>query len=251
MSDIDFKNNGRPLRGAGNFFGRRAGKTLSPQQKAVFSQVREDIRLDIAVPPPASLAALFAPPGSAECAERCPRLVLEIGFGGGEHLVAAAAREPATCFFGAEAFVNSIAKACVAIGELGLSNIAIFDDDAVKLLDWLPDASLDRIDLFYPDPWRKRRHWKRRFVNAANLDRMARVLKPGGTFRFASDWEHYVNWTLEQIANHPDFAWTATRATDWKTPFEGWVRTRYEGKAIREGRTPAYLVFRRLITDAR
>ncbi|MEL6745214.1 MAG: tRNA (guanosine(46)-N7)-methyltransferase TrmB, partial [Pseudomonadota bacterium] len=101
------------------------------------------------------------------------------------------------------------------------------------------------IDLLYPDPWHKKRHWKRRFVNPANLDRFERLLKPGGVFRFASDIPGYVNWTLHHVQRHSAFAWTAQTASDWQEPWDGWVRTRYEAKAIREGRTPCYLTFQR------
>jgi tRNA (guanine-N7-)-methyltransferase len=113
------------------------------------------------------------------------------------------------------------------------------------LLDWLPEASLDQIDLFYPDPWPKKRHWKRRFVSQTNLDRFARVLKAGGKFRFASDIAHYVNWTLLHCRAHPSFEWQAVSAEDWRNPYPGWPGTRYEAKAMREGRVPAYLKFAR------
>ena len=115
-----------------------------------------------------------------------------------------------------------------------------------NLLDWLPPASLSGIDLLYPDPWPKQRHFKRRFVSAKNLDRFARVLKPGAPFRFASDIDSYVDWTLLHLRDHPDFEWLARDADDWRTPFPGWPGTRYEAKAIREGRTGTYLTFGRL-----
>ncbi|MGQ3293797.1 MAG: tRNA (guanine(46)-N(7))-methyltransferase TrmB, partial [Shinella sp.] len=121
-----------------------------------------------------------------------------------------------------------------------------YDDDATELLDWLPAASIDQIDLLYPDPWPKKKHWKRRFVSRVNLDRFARVLKPGGLFCFASDIDTYVNWTLMHCGAHPAFVWTAENAADWLTPFAGWPGTRYEAKAKREGRESAYLTFRRL-----
>ncbi len=113
------------------------------------------------------------------------------------------------------------------------------------LLDWLPAGSLAGIDLLYPDPRPKKRHWKRRFVNPAHLDRFARVVAPGGLFRFASDIDSYVNWTLLAIGDHGAFDGVAAGPQDWRTPYEAWPGTRYEAKAIREGRTPAYLTFRR------
>ncbi len=138
-----------------------------------------------------------------------------------------------------------MAKALALIERSGLTNVRVSDADAVKVLDWLPPASLDRILLLYPDPWPKKRHFKRRFVGPDNLDRFARVLKPGGAFYFASDIESYVDWTLFHVRRHPAFAWTATRPSDWRTPWDGWPGTRYEAKAIREGRRGVYLTFLR------
>ena len=152
---------------------------------------------------------------------------------------------PDTGFIGVEPFVNSMAKLLGNLESEGLDNVRLYDDDATRVLDWLPEACIDRIDLLYPDPWPKKKHWKRRFVSRVNLDRFARVLKPGGRFCFASDIDTYVNWTLTHIADHPDFEWSARKAADWREPWQGWPGTRYEAKAIREGRTPCYLEFLR------
>jgi tRNA (guanine-N7-)-methyltransferase len=135
------------------------------------------------------------------------------------------------------------------IDQKGLRNIRLYDRDATELLDWLPDGSLDGIDLLYPDPWPKRRHWKRRFVNEENLDRFFRLLKEGGAFRFASDIDHYVNWTLRHFMSHPGFEWLADGPNDWREPFAHWQSTRYEQKAIKAGRQPAYLRFRKKEAD--
>lgn len=173
------------------------------------------------------------------------RIVAEIGFGGGEHLVHQAASNPDIGYIGIEPFVNSMAKALREIESRGLKNIKLYDEDAVEILDWLPPSSLDHVDLLYPDPWPKMRHWKRRFVNEKNLDRLARVLKPGATFHFASDIDSYVNWTLNHCSRHLSFNWIANSAQDWREPYKNWIRTRYEAKAIREGRAPCYLRFER------
>ncbi|CDX50772.1 tRNA (guanine-N(7)-)-methyltransferase (fragment) [Mesorhizobium plurifarium] len=170
-------------------------------------------------------------------------LQLEIGFGGGEHLLHRATEAPETGFIGVEPFVNGMAKMMTALGNAPLANLRVYDDDATRLLDWLPSGSLDGIDLLYPDPWPKKKHWKRRFVGAANLGRFARVLKAGGRFRFASDIDSYVNWTLLACRRHGAFLWQAEDAAGWHRPYEGWPGTRYEAKAIREGRRPAYLTF--------
>jgi tRNA (guanine-N7-)-methyltransferase len=188
-----------------------------------------------------------ASPDIAALFPRAPGIVrLEIGFGGGEHLIHEATDNPGTGFLGVEPFVAGMAKAVSAIEARVLDNVRLYDGDAALLLDCLPAASLDRVDLLYPDPWPKKRHWKRRFVSAENLDRIARALKSGGGFRVASDIEGYVAWTLMQLAADPRFVWEAERAADWRQPFPGWPGTRYEAKALREGRVPTYLAFRRL-----
>jgi tRNA (guanine-N7-)-methyltransferase len=217
------------------FFGRRRGKAIRPHQADALAAGLERYRLDMGDEAPASPALLFAAPVSSVC--------MEIGFGGGERLLAEAAASPEVGFIGVEPFVNGLAKLMTRLEAVPLDNLRIHDDDALPVLDWLRPATLDRLDLFYPDPWPKKRHWKRRFVSPANLDRIARVLKPGGLFRFASDVESYVNWTLLRCAAHPAFDWLARDAADWERPYDGWPGTRYEAKAIREGRQPAYLRF--------
>ena len=217
------------------FFGRRKSKTLSSKQQRRFDELFPKLCLDPMGLAPKQVSDLFPHVPDA--------IILEIGFGGGEHLVHQATSFPQYGYIGVEPFVNSMAKALRSIDDGGLNNIRLYDEDAVEILDWLPDNCLDRIDLLYPDPWPKMRHWKRRFVNQVNLDRMARVLKPGGSFRFASDIDTYINWTLNHCDKHPDFRWTAQEAKDWHSPYENWIRTRYEAKAIREGRTPCYLTF--------
>jgi tRNA (guanine-N7-)-methyltransferase len=228
----------RPSRATEAFFGRRRGKALRPQQQAALDELLPRLKIDIGAPPPLVLADLFDAP--------VYEVRLEIGFGGGEHLLHRAAAMPDAGFIGVEPFHNGMAKLLSALQAEPKPNIRVYDDDATQLLDWLPDASLAGIDLLYPDPWPKKRHWKRRFVGKANLDRFARVLKPGGAFRFASDIDTYVNWTLLACRAHPAFAWSARSADDWRRPFAGWPGTRYEAKAVREGRTPAYLVFTRI-----
>lgn len=225
----------RPSRAAEAFFGRRRGKTMRPQQAAALESGFGTYRLDLTAEPPADLHALF------ETDVRAVRL--EIGFGGGEHLLHRAIEAPSIGFIGVEPFVNGMAKMMMAVREKPLANLRVYDDDATRLLDWLPQASLDGIDLLYPDPWPKKKHWKRRFVSPVNLERFARVLKPGSKFRFASDIDTYVNWTLLHCRAHGAFAWQACEAADWHLSYEGWPGTRYEAKAIREGRRPAYLTF--------
>lgn len=227
----------RPKRAREAFFGRLKGPKLRPGQAALLKEVLPRLRIDLDRPAPGNLATLFEVP--------VDEVRLEIGFGGGEHLVKESGRHPATGFIGVEPFINGMAKLLSSVEDDKRPNLRLYDDDATRLLDWLPGTSLAGLDLFYPDPWPKPRHFKRRFVSPRNLDRMGRVLKPGARFRFASDIDTYVDWTLKHCRDHPDFEWTATGSADWHTPFDGWPGTRYEAKALREGRRPAYLAFRR------
>ncbi|WP_152046675.1 tRNA (guanine(46)-N(7))-methyltransferase TrmB [Aureimonas psammosilenae] len=230
-----------PKRRREAFFGRVMGKTLRPNQAEIFDRLLPTLAVDLSQPAPANLADLFPMP--------VDEVRLEIGYGGGEHLLSMADRFPGIGFLGAEAFRNGIAKLLADVEEKARPNLRLHADDATILLDWLPEGSLGGVDLFYPDPWPKRRHWKRRFVSEVNLDRLARAVRPGGLFRFASDIDTYVDWTLRHVRDHGGFEWTAETSADWHRPFEGWPGTRYEAKAFREGRKAAYLTFKR--RDAR
>jgi tRNA (guanine-N7-)-methyltransferase len=218
------------------FFGRRKGHALKPRQAALFDTLLPRLALDLSRPAPADLRSLFADAAAVR---------LEIGFGGAEHLIDQARSDPHTGFIGSDAFINGVAKALAAIDAHKLDNVRLHFGDASELIDWLPAGGLARIDLLYPDPWPKRRHWKRRFLQDDSLQRLARLLKPGGELRFATDIADYAVYALMRIMRSAEFEWTAETAADWRQPWEGFVRTRYEAKAIREGRTPAYFIFRR------
>ena len=221
----------------GAFFGRRKGKTLRTAQRGALENVLPALLLDLSRPAPESLAELF--PVTVE------DIRLEIGFGGGEHLVREARSFPRSGFIGVEPFENGLAKAVAAIDREGFRNVRLFDQDAVPLLDWLPPHSLARIDLLYPDPWPKTRHRKRRFVQGGNLDRIARCLAPAGTFRFATDVDAYVKWVLREVASNGRLVWTEPDIDTCRNAWAGWAATRYEAKALAEGRRPAYLTFRK------
>jgi tRNA (guanine-N7-)-methyltransferase len=225
-----------PIRQNRAFFGRRKGHPLKPRQAALFETLLPRLALDLGAPPPSDLRALFA--GVDE-------VRLESGFGGGEHLIAEAQRHPSVGFIGIEPFINGMAKALSAIEEHGLANVRVHHGDAAEVLPWLRTGSIARFDLLYADPWPKRRHWKRRFVQTESIAEIARVLRPGGELRFATDWPDYAEWTLRHLARSPAFEWTAERADDWRLPWPGFTSTRYEVKAKRAGRVPCYLVFRR------
>jgi tRNA (guanine-N7-)-methyltransferase len=228
----------RPRR---NFYGRLKGKSLKQSQKGY---IEED--LDALSPGPVDwdanpsrepldLQGLFA--GKP--------VWLEIGFGGGEHMVHQATRNPDVGIIGCEPYINGVAMLLGKIRRAAVENVAIHPGDARDIFDVLPQGSIDRAFLLYPDPWPKTRHHRRRFVTPEHLEPLAKVLKPGAAFRVATDIEDYVRQTLEQIPRH-GFEWLAERPEDWKEPWDDWISTRYEQKALREGRVPHYLTFRKL-----
>jgi tRNA (guanine-N7-)-methyltransferase len=223
--------------GHGAFFGRRKGHRLRAGRAQLFETALPRLALDLAAPAPTDLRLLFAPALDA--------VRLEIGFGGGEHLTAQAEALPRVGFIGCEPFENGMAKALATIVARKLSNIRLHFGDATDVIAWLPTASLSGVDLIYPDPWPKRRHWKRRFVQHERVADLARILRPAGEFRFATDIPDYAAWTLERLLRSPHFEWTAERADDWRRPWPGFSGTRYEAKAVRAGRVPCYLRFRR------
>ena len=222
----------------GALFGRRKGHKLRAHQADLIEHLLPRLSLDIAGPSPPDLADLFDP--------RADEIRLEIGFGGGEHLIAEACAFAKVGFIGCEPYVNGMAKILTQIEAHNIGNVRLFAGDATELLAWLPTHSLSRIDLIHPDPWPKRRHWKRRFVQDATVNAMARVLKPDGEFRFVSDIDDYCAWTLAHLARSPELVWTAERADDWRLPWADYTMTRYGRKAEREGRHAAYLRFRRV-----
>ncbi|HEY0220038.1 MAG TPA: tRNA (guanosine(46)-N7)-methyltransferase TrmB [Afipia sp.] len=225
------------LGGHGSFFGRRKGHRLRAHHADLIEHLLPRLSLDIAQTVPANLGSLFAP--------AINNVRLEIGFGGGEHLIAEALAHPQTGFIGCEPYVNGMAKILAQIEARGVSNIRLFAGDAAELVAWAPQGALGRIDLIHPDPWPKRRHWKRRFVQDATVGAMARVLNDHGEFRFVCDIDDYCAWTLAHLMRSKDFTWTAERADDWRNPWPGYTMTRYGAKATREGRKAAYLIFKK------
>lgn len=227
----------RPRR---NFYGRLKGKTLKQSQKGYLDE---------------DLAGLSPGPVSWEDnPDRTPLdlaqlfdgrpVWLEIGFGGGEHLVHQASANPDVGLIGAEPYINGVAMLLGKIRRARVSNLAVHPGDVRDLFDVLPEASIDRAFLLYPDPWPKTRHHRRRFVTPEHLEPLARALKPGAIFRVATDIEDYVRQTLIEVPRH-GFEWLADRPADWQQPWADWIATRYEQKALREGRTPHYLTFRK------
>jgi tRNA (guanine-N7-)-methyltransferase len=211
-------------------YGRVKSRTIKPRQAALMDDLLPRLRAPAGDFDPRALA-----PGLAEA-------WLEIGFGGGEHLAAQAARRPDVLFLGAEPFQNGVASALRHIDEAGLGNVRLHDGDARELLARLPDACLARVFVLFPDPWPKARHHKRRLIQADTAAELARVLAPGGRLRFASDWADYVDWSLQRLIAAPGLAWAAERAADWRTPPADHVTTRYEEKRLGDC-APVFLEF--------
>lgn len=167
---------------------------------------------------------------------------LEIGFGGGEHLAAQAARNPDVLLIGAEPFLNGVASAVRHIDEARLGNIRVHPGDVRELVEALPDASVDRVFILFPDPWPKARHHKRRLITEDFVAELARVLRPGGRLRFATDWRDYAAWALERLEGSPAFVWAAERADDWRQAPTDHVPTRYQAKRLGDS-PPVFLEF--------
>ena len=247
-----------PEPGRHAFYGRRRGRRLRTGLRTLLEDLLP--RLEIVLPEAGGTldpAALFDTPRAGRAPERLPAaarrgaepwpeaISLEIGFGAGEHLAWQAERHPQSGFLGAEFFVNGVAGLLREVGRRGLCNVAIYQGDGRDLLDALPERSLDRVYVLFPDPWPKTRHHKRRLIRKNTLDRLAAVMKDGAELRLATDAMDYVQWMLERLIRHPDFEWLARGCRDWHERPADWPPTRYELKALGRGRQCVYLRFRR------
>ena len=224
-----------------NFYGRRKGKHLKQSQEGYLEEDLAGLspgpvtwednpnRTDL------DLEALF---GGRD-------VWLEVGFGGGEHVIHQAASNRDVGIIGCEPYINGVAMLLGKMRKAGVENLRIHPGDVRDMFDVLPQASISKAFLLYPDPWPKARHHRRRFVTPEHLEPLARVLKPGAEFRVATDIPDYVRQTLEEVPRH-GFEWLAEGPDDWRQPWDDWLSTRYEQKALREGRTPHYLTFRKL-----
>lgn len=217
-------------------YGRRKGRPLHTRKQLLMKELLP--RFLIALKNEAALSphTLFSN-GRAATAP----VWFEIGFGGGEHLAAQAKLHPDICFIGCEPFINGVAGLLDAIEREKLENVRIFNNDARLMLDALPDASIDKCFLLFSDPWPKKRHVERRFIGPENLDRLARVLKPKAMLRLASDHPSLVNWMRDCLSIRPDFTCVYARPE----PPSDWVPTRYQEKAVRAGRQPFFMDYRR------
>jgi len=222
-----------------NFYGRIRGKALKPSQKRYLEDL-DHLGLqgidtdDNPARQPLDLAQLF----------NGKPVWLEIGFGSGEHLVHQATRNPDTAFIGCEPYVNGVATLLGKLQKTTLNTVRVHPGDARDLMDVLPSGSISKAFLLYPDPWPKARHHRRRFVTPEHLEPLYDALAPGAEFRIATDIPDYVRQALEEVPK-AGFVWQAERADDWRKPWNDWLSTRYEQKALREGRTPHYLTFKK------
>jgi tRNA (guanine-N7-)-methyltransferase len=216
-------------------FGRTKSRAIKPRQAALMDSLLPRIAL-------APAAGPILPRALAPDAEE---VWLEIGFGGGEHLAAQAARRPQVLVMGAEPFLNGAASALRHIDAAGLDNVRLHVGDARDLLGALPDAAVDRVFVLFPDPWPKARHHKRRLIQTETVDALARVLNRGGRLRFATDWADYADWALERFLSEPRLRWTADCAADWRAPPSDHVVTRYEAKRLGDI-APVFFEFERV-----
>ena len=214
-------------------YGRVKARQLKSRQAALVQDLMPGLSLPDPELGPINPQALM--PGASA-------VWLEIGFGGGEHMAAQAGANPDVLILGAEPFLNGAASAVRYIDEQGLNNIRMLQGDARDLMSALPDGCLDRAFILFPDPWPKTRHHKRRLVQAPVIDELARLLRPGGRLRFATDWADYADWSLQRINLSPDFSWTAERALDWTQPPTDHFTTRYEEKKLGDC-APVFLDF--------
>ena len=219
-------------------YGRRRGRTPSPRQAGLWRDLLPRVAMDLSQPAaPARLRELFG--------EDVDDIWLEIGFGGGEHLLWHAQRNPSTGILGCEPFQDGVIKVLSAIELENIANVRLHADDARPLLRWLPDSAISRAFILFPDPWPKARHHKRRLVSERWLRDLARVMRRGGELRLATDDTAYMVWMLQAVASEGSFRWTAQGPQDWRLRPADWPPTRYELKALEEGRRCYYLRFQR------
>lgn len=242
VDGISTASNGRngPRQPQRRLFGRQKGHALSAYRERLMAERLPSLRVPVETSPPARVSAsLFG-------TENDP-VWLEIGFGGGEHLVWQASQNPQVGLIGCEPFLNGVAKVLGEVDRQELNNIRLHNDDARQVIDWLPAGQIERCFILFPDPWPKKRHAKRRLLTPDFLRELARVMKPGAELRFATDIADYVRTGLHAVLNCEDFEWPVETAADWRLRPDDWPGTRYEAKAEREGRQRYYFRFRRAL----
>jgi tRNA (guanine-N7-)-methyltransferase len=218
-------------------YGRRRGKKLRAGQEALLDTLLPKLLIEVPTgPQKLDPVELFG--GVKD-------LWLEVGFGAGEHLVWQAAEHPEVGLIGCEPFINGVAKCLAHIERAAVTNVRLFNDDARLLMAALPERSLSRVFILFPDPWPKTRHHKRRFVQRDTLDVLAPLMKAGAELRLATDDPSYLPWMIEHACRHPAFEWLAERPSDWRNRPADWPPTRYEQKML-AGHKPVFLRLRRV-----
>ena len=220
-------------------YGRRRGHRLRAGRQALLDEQLPALAID----PENLTAGDFDPHTLFDGPVRA--IWLEIGFGAGEHLAWQAAANPDVGIIGCEPFINGVASLCQKVDAGDLANVRVFMDDARLMLAALPDASVERLFVLFPDPWPKKRHHKRRIIHPQTIPAMVRVLAPGGELRAATDDSGYARWMLMHLGQAEGLSWRARRAADWQSRPDDWPATRYEAKALAAGRQPVYLTYRR------
>jgi len=214
-------------------YGRVKSRGLKPRQARLIETRLPDLALPAAAFEPRALM-----PNAAQ-------VWLEAGFGAGEHLASQAERHPDALLLGAEPFVNGLAACLAHIEDRGLANVRLHHGDVRAVMASLPDASVDRLFVLFPDPWPKARHAKRRLIEPGFIAEAARIMRLGARLRFATDWADYADWTLRRLLSAPEFRWLALSADDWRHPPADHVTTRYETKRLGDC-DPVWLEFERV-----
>lgn len=217
-------------------YGRRQGRKLRAGQRVLVETLLPSIQIDL---PPES--SDFSPQGLFAAGTQ--QVWLEIGFGGGEHLAWQAKNNPHIGIIGCEPFINGIVKLLGMVRDNDLGNVQLYPDDARKLLNRLPAASIDRAFILFPDPWPKTRHNKRRIISKTLIDRLADALRDGAELRIGTDDPGYLEWILWHLQKEQAFAWQALAPRDWRVRPNDWPATRYEQKAEKAGRSCAFLTY--------
>jgi tRNA (guanine-N7-)-methyltransferase len=226
--------------GQHQFYGRRKGYSISEFRLKLINELLPKLLIDLEKPGLITPSLLF---------NKGDEVWLEVGFGAGEHLVAQAERCPDIGFIGCEPYINGVAKVLSEIKNKSLNNILLHNDDARHVLEKLAPASIGKVFILFSDPWPKKRHNRRRFINYENLNALSRIMKDRANLRFATDDMSFVRWTLNAFHHHPDFDWTVDGPKDWRNRYVDAISTRYEEKAIKRGQECIYLTFRRCVRN--
>jgi tRNA (guanine-N7-)-methyltransferase len=218
------------------FYGRRKGYSISESRLKLINELLPKLLIDLDKPGLITPSILF---------NKGADVWLEVGFGAGEHLVAQAERYPDIGFIGCEPYINGVARVLSEIRQKSLTNILLHNDDARQVLEKLAPASISKVFILFSDPWPKKRHHRRRFINYENLNALSRVMKNRANLRFVTDDMSFVRWALNEFHYHPDFVWLINGPEDWRNRHVDAISTRYEEKAIKRGQKCIYLTFQR------